>query len=90
MIKIENILETLPYSLNKEEKHKMLDEYLCELSRFHYDKCDEYKRMLDACGINVNDVRHYEDIPFLPVSLFKDLTLRSISEDDVVKTMTFG
>lgn len=88
MIKIENILETLPYSLNKEEKHKMLDEYLCELSRYHYDKCHEYKRMLDAYGINVNDVRHYEDIPFLPVGLFKDLTLRSISEDDVVKTMT--
>jgi len=88
MMTLDKILETTPYSLDKEEKHKMLDEYLVELTKFHHENCGEYRKMLDAGGININDIQHYEDIPFLPVSLFKDLTLKSIKDDDVIKTMT--
>jgi len=88
MISIEDILGTSPYSMKKAEKHQMLDEYLLALTRFHYDDCDSYKRMLDAKGVRIESLKHYEEIPFLPVTLFKDLTLRSVGEDDVVKTMT--
>lgn len=44
--------------------------------------------MLDATGTSLESIKHYEDLPYLPVSLFKDLTLRSIPENDIVKTMT--
>jgi len=88
MVTLDNILEIAPYSLDKEEKHRMLDEYLCGLTRYHYNNCVEYRKILDANGIIVSSIQHYEDIPFLPVSLFKDMTLKSISDDDVVKTMT--
>lgn len=85
---LEDILEIAPYSLGKEEKHQMLDDYLIRLTKFHYENCVEYRKMLDATGVDINKLQHYEDIPYLPVSLFKDLTLRSCSEEDVVKTMT--
>ena len=44
--------------------------------------------MMNALNFKVEDVKDYENIPFLPVSLFKDLTLKSISDDEVFKTMT--
>jgi len=85
---LEEILEIAPYSLGKEEKHQMLDDYLIGITKFHYENCKEYRKMLDANGFKVNKIQHYEEIPYLPVSLFKDLTLRSCSEEDVVKTIT--
>ena len=84
----EELLETAPYSLAKEEKHAVLDEYLLNLSKYHYEHSVEYRKMLDSTGVDLNKIQHYEDLPYLPVSLFKDLTLRSVAEDDVVKTMT--
>lgn len=85
---LEELLEIAPYSLGKEEKHKVLDEYLVNLTKYHYEHSAEYKKMLDATGVDLNKIQHYEDLPYLPVSLFKDLTLRSVAEDEVVKTMT--
>ena len=75
---LEELLEIGPYSLGKTDKHAMLDEYLLDLSRFHYEHSGEYRKMLDATGVKIDDIRHYEDLPYLPVSLFKDLTLRSV------------
>lgn len=85
---LDEILEIAPYSLAKEDKHKMLDEYLLGLTKYHYENCEDYRKMLDSTGVDINKINHYEDIPYLPVSLFKDLTLRSVPEDEVVKTMT--
>ena len=85
---LEELLEIAPYSLGKEDKHKVLDEYLVNLTKYHYEHCEEYRKMLDGTGFDINKVKHYEDLPYLPVSLFKDLTLRSVAEDEVIKTMT--
>ena len=84
----EEILNIAPYSLGKEDKHAVLDEYLVNLTRFHYEHCDKYKKMLDRTGVDINKIQHYEDLPYLPVSLFKDLTLRSVTEGEIIKTMT--
>ena len=85
---LEELMEIAPYSLGKENKHAVLDEYLLNLSKYHYEHSEEYKKMLDATGVDLDKIQHYEDLPYLPVSLFKDLTLRSVAEDEVVKTMT--
>ena len=85
---LEELLESAPYSLGKEDKHNVLDEYLQNLSKYHYEHSEEYRKMLDGTGVDLNKIQHYEDLPYLPVSLFKDLTLRSVAEDEVIKTMT--
>jgi len=84
----EYLLNMAPYSMGKEEKHAVLDEYLMNLTKFHYDHSEEYRKMLDGLGVDINSIQHYEDLPYLPVSLFKDLTLRSVRKEDVIKTMT--
>lgn len=84
----EEILEIAPYSLNKKEKGELLTERLSELTKLHRDKCPEYRRMLEAVGFDAEHIDSYKDIPFLPVRLFKEMDLKSVSQEDVVKTMT--
>ncbi len=84
----DEILEISPYSLGKKEKGELLTERLTELTRLHRDKCPEYRRMLEAVGFNADHIDSYKNIPFLPVRLFKEMDLKSVSQEDVVKTMT--
>ncbi len=84
----EHILSISPFSLGKTEKEKLFNEYLGELTFLHYKNCSEYRRMLDAIGYNPTHISSYYDIPFLPVSLFKDMDLLSIPKKDIFKTMT--
>lgn len=94
-MEFEKILEIKPYSLNREEKIKMLTEREAELTRHHYENCEEYRRMLNSIGLEEKDIadfdgvrKTYYDLPFLPVRLFKELTLKSVPDDAVAKTMT--
>ena len=84
----EKLLSIPPYSLNKDEKEKLLTERLIELTRLHQDKCPEYARILESIGFDVNRISSYKELPFLPVRLFKELELKSVPKDEVVKTMT--
>lgn len=85
---INELLEIKPYSLDKEAKHKLLNERLHELVRIHYAECPAYKQMMDAVGLDMEHLPDYEHLPFLPVRLFKEFELRSCAKEDVVKTMT--
>ena len=85
---IDKILEFAPYSLNKEEKGEMLNARLRELTRVHYSSCAPYARMMDAVGLDINNLPEYDKLPFLPVRLFKELELRSCAQEEIVKTMT--
>jgi phenylacetate-coenzyme A ligase PaaK-like adenylate-forming protein len=88
MVDIEKILDIAPYSLNHAEKDSLMNEVQQELTQMHYQKCSAYKKMLDAHGVSIAHLPHYHKIPFLPVRLFKEFELRSVPQEDVVKTMT--
>ena len=81
---IDEILEITPYSLSREEKHKLLNVRLLELTRVHYNTCTPYARMMDAVGLDVANLPDYEQLPFLPVRLFKELELRSCAAEDIL------
>lgn len=85
---IEDILEIEPYSLDREQKRTLLNERLRDLTRHHYENCEEYRRMFNATGLDINNLPEYDELPFLPVRLFKEFELRSCSKEDVIKTMT--
>lgn len=82
----EEILDIKPYDLISADKQRLLNERLMDLTEYHRKHCKEYSRMLDA--ISYKRASSYYDIPFLPVRLFKLLQLKSISDNDVFKTMT--
>ena len=84
----EELLALSPYSLDRIEKEKYLTERLCELTEWHQQNCPEYNQILKSIGFQLDKVKSYQDIPFLPVRLFKELQLKSIPEEEIVKTMT--
>ena len=83
-----DVLEISPFSLNKEEKSKLFTEYLKELSIKHYQKCENYRKIVDKLNCNLSEIKNYTEIPFLPVRLFKEFDLKSIPTEEVFKTMT--
>ncbi len=84
----EELLKISPYSLDEESKNEILTKRLSELTKYHYEHCIPYRKMLDAIGFDAEKVNSYKDLPFLPVRLFKELELKSIADEDVIKTMT--
>ena len=84
----DELLEKAPYSLSKDEKNRILTERLKELTKLHKENCEECSRILDSISFDFEKVDNYENLPFLPVRLFKELELRSVPKEEVVKTMT--
>ena len=63
----------------------LVDELL-ELTAHHRKMCQEYERFLRA--IDWQGASAPEDLPFIPVRLFKELTLKSISDNDIFRVLT--
>ena len=82
-------LHTLPpYGMAYEEKKAFLTEELKALSLHHVQRCPEYARMLDAAGCAPDAIRSHEELPPLPVRLFKEFSLKSVPEEELHRTMT--
>lgn len=86
---LDELIKMQPYSLAKAEKSAMLTEMLTELTIYHYENCREYRNILDGLGfLPYGRISHYSELPMLPVRLFKELSLKSVPEDTLAKSMT--
>lgn len=83
-----DFLEKEPYSLNDAEKKKLLSSRIYQLTKLHMERCEAYKKMMDFIDFQPHELLSYEEYPYLPVRLFKEMNLSSISDDDVFKIMT--
>lgn len=88
MLSMDDLLAMEPYSLNKAEKRDLFGAYLSALTEHHYACCPEYRRILSALGRDGSEAMAPEDVPMLPVRLFKQYDLRSVGAETVSKTMT--
>ena len=77
-----------PYSMNKEEKSAFYNYALRELTRHHYNGCPEYRRILDRIEYDTNACCEAQEVPMIPVRLFKEFELRSVPKEEIVKIMT--
>lgn len=84
----EEILQISPFSLEEKEKETLLTERLKDLTKLHRENCQEYNQILESINYDADSLESYKDIPFLPVRLFKELELKSVPSENVVKTMT--
>lgn len=87
-LKLDELMARGPYSMSREEKRAFYTAYLSKLTKHHAEACPEYGRILQALGYDAAAASGPEDIPMLPVRLFKELELRSIPAEEVSKTMT--
>lgn len=84
----QDFLDAAPYSWNAEKKRNMLNERIRELTVKHSKNCQLYRNILSSAGFDTDGKYEYDQVPFLPVRLFKDLELKSVDEDEIFKTMT--
>ncbi len=86
-VDFEKLLGYRPYELQKAQKGKILTNRLNSLTKLHKAKCREYSDILDRIGNGYAEADSYENLPFLPVRLFKELSLKSVPDEEVMKTM---
>ena len=83
---IEEFFETDCFALRAAEKQALLTREMRALTQHHRDACPSYAAILD--GYRDGATPGGSDAPFLPVTLFKQFDLASITSGDVFKTMT--
>ncbi|BFH11245.1 acyl-protein synthetase [Paenibacillus melissococcoides] len=77
-----------PYGLDARNKSSFLLQQLTELTRLHYEKCQGYRQIINAMGIDNFTFSDMESMPFIPVRLFKMLDLVSVNSEEIIKTLT--
>lgn len=87
MFDLDNIINIAPYSLVQSVKEALYGDVLTILTRHHYENCMPYRKVLDALGFNCATQHSIEEMPFIPVRLFKDYELLSVERSTVIKTM---
>jgi phenylacetate-coenzyme A ligase PaaK-like adenylate-forming protein len=80
--------ELPPFSLRREATADLHLRALSDLTALHYERCAPYHRVLDVLGYDPRRLACVEDIPFIPVRLFKHYDLLSVDRSEIVKTMT--
>ena len=88
MASIQDLDQYPPYSLDAESKNHILGEILFDLEKKHVEKCPEYKLVSDNWTFRDGDLQKIENLPFIPVRLFKERELLSIDRADIRKTLT--
>lgn len=83
----EALLAAPQYSIPQAEKEQLLLRELNALTARHDANCAEYSKLLTVTGAK-QAARTIEEVPYLPVGLFKSHALRSIPLENVFKTMT--
>ena len=84
---IETLLESNPYTLTKNEKDVIFLNSMKEAVSFHYEKSKEFRKICDNRGFIQTKNFSMEEIPFLPVSLFKKFKLKSVPDSEIFKTV---
>lgn len=88
MFNIEEIMTWAPYCLDSEKKRVLYEDGLSKLTHKHYNQCKPYENMLNNFQFNINKQHEVDEIPFLPVRLFKQYELHSVPQNEIIKTMT--
>jgi phenylacetate-coenzyme A ligase PaaK-like adenylate-forming protein len=85
MIDLKN---TSTFNLSQPKKEEFLIEILNNLTEFHLENCQEYNSLMSKFKRVDAKAKSIEDVPFLPVRLFKHVDFLSIPQSKVIKTMT--
>ncbi len=86
---VEQLFSLPEYSIENERKRDLLLSELNELTKFHYSNCLPYNNILTNLELNKTAAFNYiEEVPYLPVRLFKTQKIQSIPDNEVLKFLT--
>lgn len=76
------------YGMKHADKSALLAAKLTELTWMHAERCKPYARILRAHSYCPGQQFELEQVPFIPVNLFKNYELSSVTPDQVFKVLT--
>ncbi len=86
---LDQLFELPEYSIDNERKRDLLLSELNELTKFHYSNSIPYKNILNNLNITPEqNFQNIEDIPYLPVRIFKSQKIQSIPDNEILKILT--
>lgn len=77
-----------PYGLSSSRKQVVMLEAMRQLTQWHTKQCADYRKIMEAMEVVPDCLERLEDVPYVPVRLFKEFELLSIPRNEVFKTMT--
>ena len=88
MSNINKFFKLKPFSINKKNKYEILIDTIINLNLHHIKKCKEYSDILAFFNYNKKKKYTINELPFLPVRIFKSKKLFSVKEKDIVNRLT--
>jgi hypothetical protein len=87
-VSFEALLKEPPHGLAFENRRKIMLPELNALGRKHYEGCEPYRRIINGIWQGKPEASTFEELPFLPVSIFKTQTLQSVAPQEIRLTLT--
>jgi len=84
---IDKIINLKSYSLTQSKKSTIFLKSINKLTLHHYKNCKDYKKIIDNLKFKINSKKKLEDFPMIPVRMFKNFNLKSVSKNKIVKTL---
>ena len=85
--KITKLLDLKPFVINQKEKNDIFKDAMRESLKYHYENSIEFKQICDNHEFNIKGDFELEEIPYIPVSIFKKFNLLSIPKENIFKTI---
>lgn len=85
---LNNLLEIKQYSLSVKEKQPILTNLLSDLNNLHLKNSLDYSDIVKKIYGKSKNISSLEDLPFLPVSAFKNHQIKSIPDENIFKVLT--
>ena len=85
---LEKLLSEDPYSMDIQKKNLFFKNYLNKLTLHHLNNSKEYKKLISYLGYSISKKNEIDEIPFIPVRLFKELKLLSVNKEKVIKVLS--
>lgn len=88
LFSLDHLLKAPPFSVQQSEKEELFKSIAAQLTDHHRQNCMEYSKILEKLNSNESNFNTIENIPFIPVRLFKEFELLSTERSEVIKTLT--
>jgi translation elongation factor EF-1alpha len=84
---LNDLLEKEQYSLSSAVKQPVLISLLSSLNQHHLQESAEYKKIVETIFGLKTEFNQLDELPFIPVSAFKNHQIKSIHESEVFKVL---
>jgi phenylacetate-coenzyme A ligase PaaK-like adenylate-forming protein len=87
-MELDKLINIEQFSLSHKDKQLYMTKLLNDLNQFHINNSLSYKKIVEGLFGENKTVNSIEDLPFLPVSSFKNHIIKSISDEEIFKILT--